>query len=72
MNTINPELAHLTTTIHRMTGLAAKHFRLTDRGLLKAGLRADLVLIEPDKFKARATFEEPHRACTGIEIVRTA
>ncbi|MGE4564151.1 MAG: amidohydrolase family protein [Victivallaceae bacterium] len=58
--------------IHRMTGLAAKHFRLTDRGLLKAGLRADLVLIEPDKFKARATFEEPHRACTGIEIVKTA
>ncbi len=55
--------------VRRMTSLPARHFGLAGRGELKAGYRADLVLIDPENFKARADFNSPHRACFGITVV---
>ena len=59
----------LPAAIHRMTGLAASQYGLADRGLLKAGHYADLVLLDPDTVADLATFAEPVRRSEGIEAV---
>jgi len=59
----------LETAIHKMTGLSAKTFRLKDRGVLKAGNFADLVMFDPDIIEDRATFENPKKRSVGIERV---
>ena len=51
--------------IHKMTGLTAKALRLKDRGLLKEGYCADIVLFDPADFKDQATYADPHRYPTG-------
>jgi N-acyl-D-amino-acid deacylase len=51
--------------IHKMTGLTARALRLKDRGLLKQGYRADIVLFDPADFKDQATYTDPHRYPTG-------
>ncbi|HWV43525.1 D-aminoacylase, partial [Pseudorhodoplanes sp.] len=51
--------------IHKMTGLTAKALRLKDRGLLKEGYRADIVMFDPADFKDQATYADPHRYPTG-------
>ncbi|RMH59341.1 MAG: hypothetical protein D6679_02065 [Candidatus Hydrogenedentota bacterium] len=55
--------------IHRITSRPAEWFGLRDRGLLKEGYFADIVLFRPDKIEDRATFSDPFRAPVGIEGV---
>ncbi len=55
--------------IYRMTGLAAKRLRLRQRGLIKDGYVADLVLLDPDLIQDRATFTEPHQTSRGVHSV---
>lgn len=55
----------LEAAIHKMTGATAKALRLADRGLLKAGHRADVTLFDPQDFKDRATYQDPHQYPTG-------
>lgn len=55
--------------IRRMTALAADTFGLGDRGRLKTGLAADLVLFDPDRIIDRATFEAPLQVSDGIASV---
>jgi N-acyl-D-amino-acid deacylase len=62
-------LLSLEAAVHRMTGLPARTFRLADRGLLRPGGFADIVLFDPATVADRATFEEPQVPATGIEIV---
>ena len=52
-----------------MTGLPATTLGLTDRGFLKEGQKADIVLFDPNTVKDNATFEEPHQYSGGIEYV---
>ncbi len=59
----------LETAIAKMSGLPAKKLGLTDRGLLREGLAADLVVFDPDTVIDKATFEEPHRYPAGIHYV---
>ena len=42
---------------------------LTDRGLLKEGLKADITIFNADKVIDKATFENPHQYPEGIEYV---
>jgi N-acyl-D-aspartate/D-glutamate deacylase len=55
--------------IHKMTGLAARHYGLPDRGLLRPGYRADVVVFDPEAVRDRATFERPVQASEGIDGV---
>ena len=59
----------LTEAVRKMTGLAASRFGLHDRGLVRPGYRADLVLFDPGTIADTATYEQPIRAATGIEAV---
>jgi N-acyl-D-amino-acid deacylase len=62
-------LLSLEECIRRMTGAAAECLRLTDRGLVRPGLAADLVLFDAERVVDRATYEEPRQAPEGIELV---
>jgi len=63
------KLFPLETAVHKMTGLTAKTFGLSDRGLLAEGAFADLVLFDPDKVLDSATFETPMEPAAGITFV---
>jgi N-acyl-D-amino-acid deacylase len=62
-------LLSLEDAVRKMTGLTAGRFGLTDRGWLKAGAFADLVLFAPDTIIDLATFEGPKQAAAGVELV---
>ncbi len=55
--------------IRKMTSYPAQIFGLKDRGIIRAGAFADLVLIDAEKVKDRATYAHPHRLATGIQTV---
>jgi N-acyl-D-amino-acid deacylase len=55
--------------VYRMTGFAAAKFGLTDRGVVRAGAFADLVLFDPATILDVGTFEDPKRPPAGIRAV---
>ncbi|MDJ0867177.1 MAG: D-aminoacylase [Myxococcota bacterium] len=59
----------LSEAVHRMTGFPARKFGLSDRGALRAGACADLVLFDPARIDDVATYADPHRPPTGIAHV---
>ena len=60
------KLFSLETAIHKMTGFPAARIGLHDRGVLKEGMTADLVLFDFDKIKDTPTFTKPNAACEGV------
>lgn len=59
----------LETAIHKMTGFPAARFGLRDRGLIRSGMAADLVLFQPDAVDDTATYEAPRQVPAGINRV---
>ena len=59
----------LEDAIRKFSALAAQRMHLTDRGVLKAGLWADVVIFDPATIKDVATFEEPNQLSQGMEYV---
>jgi N-acyl-D-amino-acid deacylase len=59
----------LEQAVHKMTGLTASQLHFTDRGLIKNGFAADLVIFDPATVADRATFTDPFQYPVGIETV---
>ena len=62
-------LLSLELAVHKMSGLPATILRLPDRGLVKAGFKADLAIFDPDRVIDRADFANPHQYPEGIPYV---
>lgn len=59
----------LEEAVRKMTAMPAARLRLKDRGLIKKGMKADLVLFDPNAVIDRATFAEPQTVSDGIKTV---
>lgn len=59
----------LPEAIRKMTSLPARRLGLSDRGLIKPGYKADLVLFDPATIIDRATFQQPQLVAAGISRV---
>jgi dihydroorotase/N-acyl-D-amino-acid deacylase len=59
----------LPDAIRKMTALPAQRLRLTDRGVLKQGLWADVVIFDPATIRDLATFDNPNQLSEGMEYV---
>lgn len=62
-------LLTLETAIHKMTGMVAAKLGLTDRGVIREGAKADLVLFDPENVEDRSSYSRPREAPIGIEHV---
>lgn len=63
------KLFPLEFAVRKMTSLAAQRVGLADRGLLKAGMAADITVFDPASVADKATFEEPHQPSVGFAYV---
>jgi N-acyl-D-amino-acid deacylase len=59
----------LEDAIRKMSALPAQRMRLSDRGVLKAGMWADVVIFDPATVRDLATFENPNQLSQGMEYV---
>jgi N-acyl-D-amino-acid deacylase len=63
------ELFRLEEAVRKMTAMPAQRLGLKDRGILRDGMKADIVVFDPERVKARATFEDPKQYPEGIDYV---
>jgi N-acyl-D-amino-acid deacylase len=59
----------LEDAIRKFSALPAERMRLSDRGVLKAGMWADVVIFDPQTVTDRATFENPNQLSEGMQYV---
>ncbi|AHM62202.1 N-acyl-D-amino-acid deacylase [Flammeovirgaceae bacterium 311] len=66
---VNKEVLSLEEAIRKMSGLPAETLGLTDRGFIRAGYKADLLLFDPTAIRERATYEDPYQLASGFQYV---
>jgi dihydroorotase/N-acyl-D-amino-acid deacylase len=59
----------LQDAIRKFSALAAQRVRLTDRGVLKKGMWADIVIFDPAVIRDKSTFENPNQLAEGMQYV---
>ena len=62
-------LLSLTEAVRSMTSAASARLGLSDRGLLRDGYAADVVVLDPERVRSNATYDEPRQYPDGIEWV---
>lgn len=63
------KVIELSEAIRRLTSFPAANLKLKDRGLLRPGYYADLVVFDPSTVQDTATFAKPHQLATGVRDV---
>ena len=63
------KLLSLEDAIRKMTALPAQKLRLADRGVLKQGMWADVVVFDPDRLTDKSTFAQPNQLSEGMDYV---
>ena len=56
----------LEDAVRKASSAVATRLMLTDRGVIKVGLKADVIVFDPATIKDNATFEKPHQLSTGV------
>ncbi len=62
---LDEELLEMTFAVRSMTGAAADFLEWTERGYLRVGYVADIAVLDPDRIRDLATYEEPHQYAEG-------
>ncbi|MBS1831011.1 MAG: D-aminoacylase [Acidobacteria bacterium] len=63
------KVIRLEDAVRKMSGLPAQRTRLYDRGLIRVGMKADLVILDPEKVEDKSTFEDPMALAVGVRDV---
>ncbi|HVG11757.1 MAG TPA: D-aminoacylase [Flavisolibacter sp.] len=63
------KILSLEEAVRRMTSLAARRFGITDRGLLREGLAADILVFDENEVRDLSTFSQPHAYSKGFKYV---
>ena len=62
-------LLRMEEAVRKMSAIPAQRLGLKDRGILRDGMKADIVVFDPDQVEAKATFEDPKQYPAGIDYV---
>lgn len=63
------QILSLEEAVRRMTSLPAQKFQLKDRGLIKEGMMADMVIFDPNTVTDNSTYDKPHAYSSGFDYV---
>jgi N-acyl-D-amino-acid deacylase len=63
------QILSLEEAVRRMTSLPAQKFQLKDRGLIKEGMMADMVIFNPNTVTDNSTYDKPHAYSSGFDYV---
>jgi N-acyl-D-aspartate/D-glutamate deacylase len=63
------KLLTLESSIRKMTSFPAQRLGLSDRGLLRTGMKADVVVFDPRTIESMATYQDPHQYPNGMDYV---
>lgn len=66
---VEEKLLPLEQAVRSATGLPADILQLPQRGYLKPGFFADIVVLDPDAYRDRSTYDKPHQYSTGIDYL---
>jgi N-acyl-D-amino-acid deacylase len=57
----------LEDAVRKMTSLAAQQMGIRDRGIIREGMKADIIIFDPKTITDRSTFEQPHAYSEGVK-----
>ncbi len=63
------EVLVLEDAIRKMSSYPARRIGLADRGMLRAGMMADIAIFDPETVRDMSTFEQPHQYAQGVSTV---
>jgi N-acyl-D-amino-acid deacylase len=62
-------LLSLEEAVRKMTSFPAQKFGLWKKGIVRAGMDADVIIFDPDTITERSTFQDPHQYPAGLPYV---
>ena len=66
---VDREVLALEEAVRKMTSFAAEIIGIDDRGVLREGMRADLIVFDPQNVQAKATYPDPLQLAEGFDVV---